>query len=51
MKNYSYLQKILFGQEVKIDYEKLKTELAELGEIEKSGEDDGYLSSLTNNYN
>ena len=48
MTNYSYLKRVYYGKEVKIDYEKLKKEL---GEIEKSKEDDGYLTSLTDNYN
>ncbi len=48
MTNYSYLKKVIFGKETKIDYEKLKKELVE---IENSKQDDGYLTSLTDNYN
>ena len=47
MTNYSYLKKVI-SPETKIDYESLKKELEE---IEKSGKDDGYLSSLADNYN
>lgn len=47
MTNYSYLKKVISPQ-TKIDYEQLQKELKE---IEKSGKDDGYLYSLTDNYN